>query len=253
MLHYIMVGASKRRSAGDGRPDEPAESTRSRVIHRPLRLLLAALVPGALAGVVLAGCAAPRRPGPVVVAASPTPEELTAIDEAREQKVAQTAWCGYLQELYQRAAKDGGAWPRYEQCTEITTMAAPRMLKHTADCSREALHTFKGDPFTPEYSSMVSRCGAEALDSIVVTDAELSPFVTTICGRMSTCGQAEYGQCREKLSSGVGPHLQRATGAINAKGRAQLRACLKGVSCDDLTTQISACVEPMMEGLLWLP
>src|SRR5262249_4455131 len=122
-----------------------------------------------------------------------------------------------------------------------------------AECSLEALRTFKGDPFTPEYAAMVSRCGAEALDQMVVTQTELAPFVATICGRMTACGQADYTECRERLAQSVGPHLEAAIGAINTKGRAQLRACLKTVSCDDISGQISACLEPLMDGLLWLP
>jgi hypothetical protein len=184
---------------------------------------------------------------------APSKEELAAVAEAREQKEAQTAWCAYLAELYKRAAHGAASWPRYEQCTEVTTMAAPKMLKHTAECSLEALKTFNGDPFTPEYAGMVSRCGAEAVDQMTVTESELAPYVATICGRMTTCGQADYGQCREQLSLHVGQHLERAIGAINSKGRAQLRACLKSVACEDITGQITGCLEPLMDGLLWLP
>ena len=100
---------------------------------------------------------------------------------------------------------------------------------------------------------MVSRCGSEALDQMVVTQTELAPFLSTICGRMTSCGQADYSDCRQKLSESVGPHLERAIGAINSKGRGQLRACLKSSTCDDIAGQISACLEPLMDGLLWLP
>src|SRR5690606_41456253 len=71
-----------------------------------------------------------------------TPAEEAFKREAAEQHQAQVAWCDYLQELYKRAANGTTTWPRYAQCTEVTTLAAPKMLKQTADCSlRSEEHT----------------------------------------------------------------------------------------------------------------
>jgi hypothetical protein len=173
--------------------------------------------------------------------------------EARAQRDAQGAWCKYLEALYLRAAQGAKSWPRFQQCTQVTTMASPEMLQRTAQCSLKALKQFKGDPFTAEYAAEVSRCGAEALDAIVVTETDLAPFVAAICGRAATCGSVEYGECRESLEAGLGPHLERAIGAINRRGRSQLRACFKAATCEELPSQITACLEPIMDSLLWLP
>ncbi len=52
---------------------------------------------------------------------------------------------------------------------------------------------------------------------------------------------------------GLGPHLERAIGAINSRGRSHLRACLKTVACDSIGAQVTSCLEPIMDDLLWLP
>ena len=209
-----------------------------------------------LAGALVAGCGGRSSSPPAKSAQTIAPitaAEKAEVVEAREQRDAQRSWCNYLSALYLRAAEGAKAWPRYEQCIEVTTTASPKMLKRTAECSLTALQQFKGDPFTAEYAAQVSRCGADAIEAMVVTQSELAPFVATICGRMSTCGNVGYAECREGLEEGLGPHLERAIGAINTRGRAQLRACLKGAACDELGAQITSCLEPLMEGLLWLP
>jgi hypothetical protein len=210
-----------------------------------------------LALVTSSGCSTSRGapPQPAAKAEAPlTPAERAAAVEEQDQRTAQRAWCGYLQALYLRAA-DGGAtsWPRYQQCTQVTTMASPQMLKRTADCSLNALQSFSGDPFTPEYAAEVTRCGSEALDAMIVTQTELAPFVATLCGRVASCGEVSFEDCRETLEMGLGPHLERAIGAINTRGRTQLRACLKTVSCDAIGAQVTTCLEPIMDDLLWLP
>jgi hypothetical protein len=214
------------------------------------------VVLGALLAATSWGCGGAA---PSAEAASPapsqtvTPEQQALRQEAHNQRVAQTAWCGYLQELYKRAAKGATSWPRYQQCVGVTTLASPRMLKQTADCSLAALQRFQGDPFTPEYASEVSRCGSEALDRMAVSPSEMAPFVATICGRMTACGQIDYSECNESLRAGLGVHFERVIGAINTTGRAQLRTCLKSLSCQDMAAQVTGCLEPLMDGLLWLP
>lgn len=230
----------------------------SRIARRGKALVsLGALAFGALAFAACGGGAAraPAAKAAPPAAAPPPPvgELQPSQDEVRDQHTAQVAWCDYLQELYKRAAKGATTWPRYQQCADATTYASPKMLKQTAECSRAALQRFQGDPFTPEYAAEVSRCGAEALDRMEVTQNELAPFVSTICGRMTTCGQVEYGECRDNLQAGLGTHFERAIGAMNTKGRSQLRSCLKTVTCQDMASQITTCLEPLMEGLLWLP
>lgn len=182
-----------------------------------------------------------------------TPAEEAFKREAAEQHQAQVAWCDYLQELYKRAANGTTTWPRYAQCTEVTTLAAPKMLKQTADCSLAALKSFEGDPFTPEYAVKVSQCGSDAIDRMAVGPTEMAPFVATLCGRMTSCGQANFTECQSSLRSGIGPHFERVIGAMNSQGRTQLRSCLKTLTCDDMPSQVSACLEPLMDGLLWLP
>lgn len=174
-------------------------------------------------------------------------------NEEREQVGAQRAWCSYLQALYLRAAEGATRWPRFEQCTEATTMAAPKMLRATADCSLRALQQFQGDPFTAEYAAEVSRCGVQAIEMSTAPVSDLAPFVAALCGRVASCEEIDYAECRQTLEAGLGEPLTRAVGAMNHLGRAQLRTCLGAVRCEDIGDQITACIEPIMDNLLWLP
>jgi hypothetical protein len=182
-----------------------------------------------------------------------SPAQRLVVTEAAEQVDAQRAWCTYLEALYLRASPGVTAWPKFEECTQVTTTAAPKMLRRTADCSRLALERFAGDPFTAEYAAEVSQCGSTALEAMAVSDAELAPYVAILCQRVVACGHVELEQCRDSLQAGLGEHLGRAVGAINTAGKGQLRACLSAVSCDDLGPQITACLTPLMDKLLWLP
>lgn len=220
--------------------------------RRAAAIVLVALGSGIVAA--CGGAAAPPAAPEAHRAPVLTNEDRHAMVEAKAQRDAQRTWCAYLEALYLRAADGATSWPRFQQCTEITTMAAPEMLRRTADCSLEALRQFPGDPFTMEYASEVSRCGAMALDAMALEQSEVAPFVSAICTRASSCGQVQdFGECREHLASGIGHHLGRAVGAMNRRGREQLRSCLRTASCTELGTQISACLEPIMDALLWLP
>lgn len=170
-----------------------------------------------------------------------------------EQRAAQEAWCGYLQELYLRAAEGTDGWPRYQQCLEARTMASPRMLRQTAECSRRALERFQGDPFTVAYAAEVSRCGADALDTAADAAPDLVPYMAAICGRVTECEGIDFAECRQTLEEGLGHHLKRAVGAMNERGRGELRACFSALSCTDIGGQLNACIEPILDGLLWLP
>jgi hypothetical protein len=208
--------------------------------------MLAALGLGCGAGSRQAGEAA-RADRP----AEPAPAQQARAENDAAQ--AQRAWCEYLQALYLRAAEGAAGWPRLEQCLQARTMASPKMLRQTAECSLRALQSFPGDPFTVEYAAEVSRCGAAALDMSAASAADLAPYVAAICGRVAACEAINYAECRESLEQGLGPHLRRAVGAMNERGREQLRTCFGGVSCVEIGQQISACLEPIMDSLLWLP
>lgn len=200
------------------------------------------------------GSAAAPKPAAAAKPKAPQAQKKLAVTVAeREQGDAQRAWCTYLQALYLRAAEGADRWPRFDQCLEARTMAAPRMLRRTADCSLRALNSFGGDPFTVEYAAEVSRCGAEALDTAAEAAPDLVPYVAAICGRVAACEDVDFTECRASLEEGLGPHLQRAVGAMNDRGRDQLRACFSVVSCDDIGSQITACIEPLLDSLLWLP
>jgi hypothetical protein len=202
------------------------------------------------------GCAG-SAPGP---ASKPTSSGPAAADAepdlaagAREQRDAQKAWCNYLEALYLRAAEGATRWPRFHQCTEVTTMASPAMLHATADCALHALRQFEGNPFTNEHALEVSRCGAIAIEQSTASPTEIAPVVATICGRLVQCEDVDYAECRQGVVRGLGDEFRKAIGAMNQRGRAELRACLGKASCEELTTQISACIQPIMESLLWLP
>jgi hypothetical protein len=173
--------------------------------------------------------------------------------EAAAQSRAQLAWCNYLQALYLRAESSAQRWPRYEECTKVRTTASPQMLEETAVCSQHALDKFQGDPFTPEYASQVSKCGAAALDRATVSSVEYGGIVQRICKRASDCGEATDAECKKTLADGLGPRLERALGAINLRARDDLRSCLDHAACADVPSQIADCMGPIMDKLLWLP
>lgn len=212
-----------------------------------------ALAPAALIAAALVGCAGKAR-APAAVAPAPSSEEDRLVRaETEEQRAAQKVWCNYLQALYVRSTGAATPWPRFAQCAAATTTAAPEMLRRTADCSRKALDGFRGDPFTPEYAILVGRCGNEAIDALAATERDVAPYVAVLCGRANVCGGVDLDECRDRVGAGLGPHLERAVGAINRKGRARLRSCLRTAACSDLGSQVSSCLEPIMEDLLWLP
>lgn len=211
-----------------------------------------------LAVALALGCGgSPQRAPSASAKAAPRPEGSPAAQapaEEREQSEAQRAWCVYLEALYVRAAEPAqGGWPKFDECTRVRTMASPKMLRATAECSLAALRKFEGDPFTPEYATEVSRCGSEAMTATSLPRSDLAPFMAALCGRVARCGQVDYDTCRQTLEDGLGPALERALGAMNHRGRGQVRACFSNVSCDEIGPQITACLEPVMEDLLWLP
>ncbi|MDI3286581.1 hypothetical protein QHF83_24955 [Polyangium sp. 15x6] len=193
-----------------------------------------------------------RSANPNIVKVAGTTED-PALVEAADERAAQRVWCEYLEALYQRATGDKERWPSRDECIEAKTMASPEMLRRTASCSRAALDKFDGDPFTSAYAAEVSRCGSSALDAVVVKVEEITPYVTAICGRMARCGEATYDECRGELGNGLAPHLERAVGAMNRRGRMAFEVCLKNLSCGDVGSQVVSCLEPIMDGLLWLP
>ncbi len=173
--------------------------------------------------------------------------------ESPEQKDAQRVWCEYLDALHRRAGVADATMPSFQKCLEARTYAAPQMLRQTARCSREALDHFEGDPFTREYAATVARCGSTALDSCEAQRSELEPFIVTICSCVDRCGGAEQTECIMKLDGGLNIHLSRAVGALNDRGRQAFQTCLTQLSCGEVGSQIIRCLDPIMEGLLWLP
>lgn len=221
-----------------------------------LGLLAAALV----VSLSVVGCAS-ARPVPLgaapMKAAAPAPNERAAAAEApledEGQRGAQHAWCKYLEALYLRATDGAHTWPRLAQCEVVRTPAAPAMLERTAACSMAALQKFDGDPFTAAYAAEVTRCGRDSLENTSMTTAELTPIVQVICARAEACGVATAATCTTSVVELLGPSLRRAVGAVNARGRAELRACLASAACEDTSDQIAACLTPIMDRLLWLP
>jgi len=203
------------------------------------------------AGTPNGGKAATARARPTVAQASGPAADVAP--GASAERDAQRAWCNYLEALYRRASGASAKWASFDECTAVTSSASPGMLKRAADCSLAALERFKGDPFTQEYASQVSQCGREAIDAMAVSQAEVAPYVGVICERATACGHMSYDECRSGIDEGLGSVLSRALGAMNGKSRDELRACLKTASCEDLGEQISGCITPIMDRLLWLP
>jgi hypothetical protein len=222
-------------------------------------LVLSLCVMGSVVGCASAQ-SSPLAVVPVDVAAARAstapPEASTSTSMPGEddaQRTAQHVWCKYLEALFLRSTEGAKIWPRFAQCDVVRTPAAPAMLRRTAECSMAALQKFEGDPFTPEYAAEVTRCGRESLDATTMSDGELAPFVKTICARAVACGSATDGDCRLALVETLGPNLRRAIGAINPRGRGELRACLESAACDAMSDQITGCLTPIMDRLLWLP
>ncbi len=207
------------------------------------------------------GCATVRSESITVVpvkVAAPAPAEHGAAasppqEEEEAQRSAQHVWCKYLEALFLRSTDGSTTWPRLAQCEVVRTPAAPAMLQRTAECSMIALQKFEGDPFTAEYAAEVTRCGRESLDATTMSASDLAPFVKVICARAVACGTASEIECQQAIDETLGPNLRRAIGAINKRGRAELRACLDSAACDATSEQITGCLTPIMDRLLWLP
>lgn len=214
-----------------------------------------ALVAPLLPLLVGAGCARPALPATSVRArvASRGPVSLTTTTEGAQQR-AQRTWCEYLDVLHRRATQKDVRWSHHGECLRETSTASPVMLERTAACARRALDGVTGDPFTPAYAEAVRRCGSEALDASALSDPELEPFLAAICRRAEACDSMPYASCRAAIEPPLTTRLGRAIGALNDPSRARLRACISGAACNaPMGDRLSACVEPIMEKLLWLP
>lgn len=178
--------------------------------------------------------------------------ETSVSTESSEQQDAQRAWCEYLDALHRRGGTSG-AMPGLEKCLQARTYAAPKMLRQTAQCARAALEQFEGDPFTKEYAAAVARCGSDALEACEAGNAEIEPFMATICASVARCTDMNAMECPRILESRLRIHLSRAVGAMNGQGRGVFQTCLEKITCGDVSSQIVSCLEPIMDGLLWLP
>lgn len=170
-----------------------------------------------------------------------------------EQENAQKVWCEYLDALHRRAESSGAIMPSYQKCLIARTYAAPKMLRETAQCSRNALDKFDGDPFTREYAAEVAHCGSSALDACEAKQDEIEPFISTICSSVARCGDASRESCMQMLDGHMTLHLSRAVGALNDRGRFAFQACLTQLTCGEIGSQVVQCLEPIMAELLWLP
>lgn len=128
------------------------------------------------------------------------------------------------------------------------------MLERTASCSQKALDAMPGDPLTPEHALAVKRCGIAAIEASALSVGETEPYLETLCRRAERCEATSYTECRSLLQGAATARLGRAIGALNDTSRARIRTCLGEDACDaTFGNRIAACVEPIMEGLLWLP
>ncbi len=200
--------------------------------------------------------AAPISHSSSTVVRAPTTCELppsSVLMESSEEGEAQRAWCEYLDALHRRAMTPPAPMPSFQKCLHARTYAAPKMLRQTAQCSRQALDQFEGDPFTREYAAAVTRCGSEALDACEAERMELQPIFSTICAGVTRCGDTRVDECTFMLEHGMRARLSRAVGALNDRGRAAFQACLQNMTCADIGPQVVECLEPIMTGLLWMP
>jgi hypothetical protein len=221
----------------------------------PIRPLVALVAVTAVA----LGCAA-KAPRPVVpeprkhpTPASPHFESNAPEDVSVAQTQAQQTWCGYLDALYTRAIGDGSRWGKLGDCLAEGSTASARLLARTAECSRKALDGFAGDPLSDAYAEEVRHCGAAALEAAALSPEEMEPYTSVLCERAVACGTVDYAPCLAVFEGPLGAKLRRAIGAINVESRARLRTCLEAAECADVPSQVSACLEPIMDRLIWLP
>jgi hypothetical protein len=220
---------------------------------RPLVALVAVVA-------VALGCAGkpsrPVVPAPRRHPQQPSPAFESSVpggDAAAEQTKAQQVWCAYLETLYHRVAADGSPWPKLGDCLAEGSTASVAMLERTAECSQKALDGFAGDPLTDAYAEEVRRCGAAALEAAALSQDELEPYTSALCQRAVVCGTSDYAPCLAGFDGPLGARVRRAVGAINVESRARLRTCLEAAACDAIAAQLSGCLEPIMDRLLWLP
>ncbi len=191
---------------------------------------------------------------PAAPEARPSPLfESQVLPVASAQSRAQKSWCTYLDALYHRATRDGSSWAQLERCGTQTSSAAPEMLERTAACSQQALDGFEGDPFTPGYAAAVKHCGSTVLESLALTPAQVEPYVATICERAVACNAMAPDDCRADVAVRMGKRLGRALGALNEESRLTVQQCLQTAECQDVGDQIAACLEPVLDRLLWTP
>jgi len=219
---------------------------------------LASLASGAVMSCALLafGCAPPaKEPAPAKDAAALAPlaaRQLARLKEARELRDGRVAWCSYLDSLYRRGQGTPSRWLDFDECVTTPTTASGAMLKATAACSMDALQNFDGNPFTkPEYGELAGVCGAVALDRSSSTGEELAHLTSTICARANACGISRPGSCELKVESTLGTHLDRVLGALNSKAKGELRRCISHSGCGDIGDNITACLEPIMDRLLY--
>jgi hypothetical protein len=184
---------------------------------------------------------------------SPTFESSAPDGAPAAQTQAQQTWCAYLEALYRRASGDGSPWAKLGDCLAEGSTASARMLERTAECSHKALDGFAGDPLSDAYAQEVRHCGAAALEEAALSQEELEPFASVLCRRAVVCGTADYAPCLQVFEGPLGGKLRRAIGAINVESRARLRTCLEAAECGEVASQISGCLEPIMDRLIWLP
>jgi hypothetical protein len=116
----------------------------------------------------------------------------------------------------------------------------------------DALTTFEGNPFTkPEYAEIAGMCGAVALDSSSSTEQELAHLTSAICSQATACGVSTRNACAYRVEASLGTHLEKVLGALNSNARSELSRCISHASCGDVAENITGCLEPIMDRLMY--
>jgi hypothetical protein len=185
---------------------------------------------------------------------APTPPFESSMPEPAQAQVrAQHAWCAYLEALYHRAVMNGSAWDQLNKCNTEGSNASPEILERTAACSQKALDDFSGDPFTDAYAAEVKRCGTAALEATALEPDAVEPYITLACQRASACGKETLAECQTELTARLGHRLGLAIGALNGQSRIAVRRCLQTAACAGAEDQLSTCLDPLLDKLLWTP
>ncbi len=203
----------------------------------------------ACSAILLLGCASAPDAPVRATAARAQAASAAELAEARALGEGRLAWCSYLQELYRRGQGDAN-WPGFDACMRTATTGSAEVAKVAAECSMRVLDGFGGSPFSEEYANRAGLCGSEAIERSSADARDVDRLALAICVHADACGAAPPA-CRLRVETAMGPQLTRVVGALNRPARRELARCITRTSCGEIADDVTGCLEPLMDRLLY--